>query len=66
MYLNERLAWDQIHGQLAIAWTGDPADPTCVLLPRAVAARVAALKPSRILFFNEICPSRDDPSERLY
>lgn len=66
MYLNERLAWDLVHGRLAIAWTGSPEDPTYVLLPRAVVERVAALEPGRILFFNETSPSRDDPSEQLY
>ena len=63
--MNERLAWDLVAGRLSIAWTGEPDDPTYVLLPREVTARVLELDPSRVLFFNAEPAPKDDPAERL-
>lgn len=66
LLIHERLAWDLIGGVCAISWTGDPADPSYVLIADAVARRVAALEPGRVLFHNLERPDRNDPSEQLY
>lgn len=66
LYLGERVAWDLVHGRLAISWTGEAADPSYVLLPSTVVPRIQELEPSRILFFNPGGAPKDDPSEQLY
>ncbi len=65
LMMNDRMAWELVAGRIAVSWTGDPADPSYILLPRDAVDRILELEPSRILFFNAEAPSKDDPSERL-
>lgn len=64
LLMHERLAWDLVAGVCAISWTGDPLDPSYVLISDAVARRVSALEPGRVLFHNTERPDPADPSER--
>lgn len=61
--LPESLAMDLVNGGLAVAWVGTQTDPDFVLVPAAVAARVAKHDPGRVLFCNASPPT--DPAEQL-
>lgn len=64
MWLPERIAGDLRLGRLAIAWVDDH-HPEAVVIDRATAERIAAIRPELLLFRNE-GPSDPDPAEQLY
>ena len=68
MWVPSRLAFELRSGQLAIAVSGplDAFNPQYLLIPRVVAKRVLEIDSSRILFFNEVVPSNDDPALKIW
>jgi uncharacterized protein YaiL (DUF2058 family) len=67
LMLPESQAWDLRRGRLAVAWCGErPSDPQYALISREAAERVLRIDGGRILFFNEVPPAFDDPTEDLY
>ncbi len=64
LHLPGSVADDLHRGRLAASWIGPADAPEIVLIPRAIAERVAALEPARILFHNPARP--EDPAEMLY
>ncbi|MEC7986319.1 MAG: DUF2058 family protein [Myxococcota bacterium] len=68
LWVPERTAWELRSGLYAIALMGDAnaKEPAYVVIPRDIVERIVSLEPSRILFFNEKAPPKDDPAERLW
>ncbi len=61
----ERIAVDLTNGRLGIGAVPAHGDVDYVVVPREVALRVRAIRPERIVFWNESPPPADDPAERL-